>query len=587
MFYMQAERFADKPFLWSKNKNVYTPLSWKEVANQVTLLAKGLRELGIKPGDRVFLCSESRPEWLISNLAVINAGGISVPAYTTNTVNDHLHILKDSGAKAAIVSSKNIAEEVIIAASQIPGVEHVITMAEFEHKNSSALDIRNWQTIIENGKNVATDISSWVSNIDREDTAVIIYTSGTGGRPKGVMLAHKSILHNCSGAKELLSSFNLENEVFLSFLPLSHSYEYTGGQMFPISIGAQVYFAEGIEHLARNMQEARPTLMTAVPRLYESMHARIIRGVEKSSGIKKLLFRTALNLGIKKIKNPGTFTLTEKLLDGLVEKLVRNKVRANFGGRLKALVSGGAPLNLDIGLFFSALGLRLLQGYGQTESAPVISANPPEKIKLHTVGPPLQNTEVKLADDGEILVRGDLVMQGYWQNDEATEEVIKKGWLYTGDIGVIDDDGYIEITDRKKDIIVNSGGDNISPQRVEGFLALEQAIGQAIVYGDKRPHLVALIIPDMDFATEWAEMNNKPLNLADLVNDGEFKKVINDAVERVNTNLGVIEKVRRIILKAEAFTVENEQMTPTLKVRRHKIDELYGDELRALYIQGP
>ena len=583
MFYMQAEQFTDKPFLWSKNQNLYTPLSWKEVANQVTLFAIGLRELGIKPGDRVFLCSESRPEWLISNLAVIYAGGITVPAYTTNTVNDHLHILKDSGAKAAIVSSEKIAEEVITAASQIPGVQHAIIMAEFEHDHSSALDIRNWQTIIETGKNSTADISSWVSDIDRDDTAVIIYTSGTGGTPKGVMLAHKSILHNCAGAKKLLASFDLENEVFLSFLPLSHSYEYTGGQMFPISIGAQVYFAEGIEHLARNMQEARPTLMTAVPRLYESMHARIIRGVEKSGGIKKILFQTALKLGRKKIESPDALSLTERFLDSLVEKLVRNKVRANFGGRLKALVSGGAPLNLDIGLFFSALGLRLLQGYGQTESAPVISANPPEKIKLHTVGPPLQNTEVKIANDGEILVRGDLVMQGYWQNDEATEEVIKNGWLYTGDIGVIDDDGYIEITDRKKDIIVNSGGDNISPQRVEGFLTVEQAIGQAVVYGDKRPHLVALIIPDAVFATEWAETNNKPSSLTDLVKDEDFIKVFSEVVERVNTSLGVIEKVRQFILKAEAFTVENEQMTPTLKVRRHIIDKLYGDELQALY----
>ena len=305
---MQAERLADKPFLWSKIQESYTPTSWEEVASQVTQFAKGLRELGIKPGDRVFLCSESRPEWLITNLAVIAAGGITVPAYTTNTINDHLHILKDSGAKVVIVSSERIAEEVIAAARQIPGVEHAIIMAEFDHEQPSNLDIKNWQTVIEIGKEIVADISSWVSDIDREDTAVIIYTSGTGGTPKGVMLAHKSILHNCSGAKTLLSSFGLENEVFLSFLPLSHSYEYTGGQMFPISIGAQVYFAEGIEFLARNMQEARPTLMTAVPRLYESMHARITRGVENSGGIKKILFRIALKLGKKKIESPGTLS---------------------------------------------------------------------------------------------------------------------------------------------------------------------------------------------------------------------------------------------------------------------------------------
>jgi len=313
------------------------------------------------------------------------------------------------------------------------------------------------------------------------------------------------------------------------------------------------------------------------------MHARILRGIVKTGGLKAKLFDSALRIGSKKIKSPESVTLFEKFLDRLLEKLVRDKVRANFGGRLKALVSGGAPLNPDIGIFFSALGLRLLQGYGQTESAPIISANPPEKIKLHTVGPPLQNTEVKIADDGEILVRGDLVMNGYWRNEEATKEAIKDGWLHTGDVGVIDEDGYIEITDRKKDIIVNSGGDNISPQRVEGFLTLEPEIGQAVVFGDKRPHLVALLVPDLEFAAEWATNNMKSSSLTDLIKDKDFIKVCGNAVERVNANLGGIERVRQFLLKADAFTVENEQMTPTLKVRRHVIKTLYGEELEALY----
>ena len=396
-------------------------------------------------------------------------GGITVPAYTTNTVEDHHHILSDSGSKIAIVSKSTLANRVITAANKTDTVETVIVMEPLEGEESGKIQMVNWADAMKPQSELSGNIDELISGISRDDTAVIIYTSGTGGAPKGVMLAHKSIIHNCVAARNLLTSFGLEDEVFLSFLPLSHSYEYTGGQFFPISIGAQVYFAEGVEQLRTNLTEAKPTLMTAVPRLYESMHARIVRGVDQAGGLKAKLFKLALTLGEKKLDENNKLTFIEKLLDSVVEKLVRKKVRNTFGGRLKALVSGGAPLNLDIGIFFSALGLRLLQGYGQTESAPIISANPPEKIKLHSVGPPVSNTEVKIADDGEILVRGDLVMQGYWRNETATKEAIKDGWLHTGDVGKIDSDGYIEITDRKKDIIVNSGGDNISPQRVEVF----------------------------------------------------------------------------------------------------------------------
>ena len=583
MFYSQAEKFADKPFLWSKENNSYISINWRDVAEAVTSLARGLRELGINDGDRVVLCSENRPEWPIAHLAVMAAGGITVPAYTTNTVNDHLYILTNSSAKAAIVSTKQLAERLINAAHQTDSVGFLITIEGVEVSQLTGPEIKSWNSVIEDGRKLDDNVQEWVSGIKNDDTAVIIYTSGTGGAPKGVMLPHKAILHNCRGAADVLSETDLDNEIFLSFLPLSHSYEYTAGQFFPISIGAQIYYAEGIEHLAKNMAEARPTIMTAVPRLYETMHGRIMRGVQQAGGLKAKLFRNAVRLGSKKIEDPKSLTFGESIIDGLVEKLVRNKVRGNFGGRLKALVSGGAPLNADIGIFFSALGLRLLQGYGQTEAAPVISCNRFNNIKLHTVGPPLLDTEVKIADDGEILVRGDLLMKGYWRNEEATNEVLKDGWLHTGDIGVIDEDGYIEITDRKKDIIVNSGGDNISPQRVEGFLTLEPEIAQAMVYGDKQPHLVALVVPDADFAAEWAEKNGKTGDLTRLIEDESFIKGVDVAVQRVNENLGAIERVHRFILTGEGFTVDNEQMTPTLKVRRHVIKKIYGEQLEALY----
>ena len=583
MFYSQADRMGEKPFIWSKIDGSYKSLSWKEAAYQITTLSSSLKNLGIQSGDRVFLCAESRPEWIISNIAIMALGGITVPAYTTNTVEDHHHILSDSGSKIAIVSKSTLANRVITAANKTDTVETVIVMEPLEGEDSGKIQMVNWADAMKPQSDLSSNIDELISGISRDDTAVIIYTSGTGGAPKGVMLAHKSIIHNCVAARNLLTSFGLEDEVFLSFLPLSHSYEYTGGQFFPISIGAQVYFAEGVEQLRTNLTEAKPTLMTAVPRLYESMHARIVRGVDQAGGLKAKLFKLALTLGEKKLDENNKLTFIEKLLDSDVEKLARKKVRNTFGGRLKALVSGGAPLNLDIGIFFSALGLRLLQGYGQTESAPIISANPPEKIKLHSVGPPVSNTEVKIADDGEILVRGDLVMQGYWRNETATKEAIKDGWLHTGDIGKIDSDGYIEITDRKKDIIVNSGGDNVSPQRVEGFLTLQPEIEQAIVYGDKRPHLVALLVPGVVHATDWAHKNGLSDNLSDLIENKEFIKTLDSAVARVNSELGVIEQVRRFALTSESFSIENEQMTPTLKVRRHIIGQIYKEKFESMY----
>ena len=396
------------------------------------------------------------------------------------------------------------------------------------------------------------------------------------------MLSHRAILHNCAGATDALRDIGLGDEVFLSFLPLSHSYEHTAGQFFPISIGAEIYYAEGIDTLGANMLEARPTIMTAVPRLYEMLHQRITTGVKKTGGAKAALFERALALGRKRYAN-GRLGVIDGLWDRLLDKLVRDKARARFGGRLKALVSGGAPLNPDIGIFFTALGLRILQGYGQTESAPVISVNRAPDARMHTVGRPLIDTTVRIAGDGEILVRGDLLMQGYWNNPEATADAIQDGWLHTGDIGHFDPHGHLVITDRKKDIIVNSGGDNVAPQRIEGLLTIEPEIAQAMVHGDKRPHLVALLVPDAEWLKEWAAVNAQADSAAALADNAELRKALGPAVERVNRSLSSIEKVRRFVVASEPFSVENEMLTPTMKVRRHKVREIYGPRLDALY----
>ena len=585
MFYEQAERYSGQPFLWRKTSGQWHPLTWKEVADKATALAHGLRALGVGKGDRVALVAENRPEWLIADIAIMTAGAITVPAYITNTVNDHIHILSDSGSKCAIVSTAELAETLLPAAAQTAGVDHVIAIETPAIPVPDGVHVHNWESVLQPHMN-AGGHDGMLRDMARSDTCCIIYTSGTSGKPKGVMLSHGAILFNCMGADEMLRrlpQFDDNGEIFLSFLPLSHSYEHTAGQYLPIAVGAQIYYAEGIDKLMANIGETRPTIMTAVPRLYEVIHARIRHGIERAGGFKKAMFEETIRLGRKAYEDPDSLSLPERFKNALLDRLVRKKVHDRFGGRLKAFVSGGAPLNYDIGLFFTALGLRILQGYGQTESAPVISCNLPTRNKLHTVGPPLTGVEVRIADDGEILVRGELVMQGYWNNPDATAETIRDGWLHTGDIGRIDGDGFIEITDRKKDIIVNSGGDNLSPARVEGILTTAPEIEQAMVFGDRRPHLVAVIVPNPDFLKDWSKRNGKKDDLADMANDDALQKELHDAVERINSNLSVIERVRRIIVAPEAFTIENEMMTPTMKLRRHVITARYRDSLEKLY----
>lgn len=507
MFYEQAEALDDRPFLWRKSAGEWQPLSWGEVAARVDAVGQGLKARGIRPGDRVMIICENRPEWLIADLAVMTIGAITVPAYTTNTVADHLHVLNDSGAAAVVVSTRQLAKRVFGAAAQARVEPFVITIDEHALAQNPGVETMTWTQLVREGEAVGGRPQAW-EHADRDDTACIIYTSGTGGAPKGVMLSHKNILANCMGAFDVLEGLGLGDEVFLSFLPLSHSYEHSAGQFFPMSIGAQIYYAEGLDKLSENFQEVRPTITTAVPRLYEFMRTRILRAMDKQEGLKVKLFHKTLKLGAKQYEcglNP-----IEAIQNWALSALVRKKVAQRFGGRLKALVSGGAPLNYDVGLFFMALKVPILQGYGQTEAAPVISVQRPGKVKLDSVGPPLKGVQVKVAEDGEICARGPMVMKGYWKGEEATRRAVDaEGWLHTGDVGHFDEFGNIVITDRKKDIIVNSGGDNIAPARVEGFLTLESEIAQAMVYGDRRPHLVALLVPDPDWLATWKNRREK------------------------------------------------------------------------------
>lgn len=583
MFFDVAGKTPRRPFLWAKHHGRYKALNWREVADQVNMLSRGLRAVGVQPGDRVMLVAENRPKWLIADFGIMAAGAICVPAYTTHTVDDLLYMMNHATPKIVIVSNKQLAGKVLQAAGHAKSVELIITMDEVDLQADLKVQIAAWNRILEKGASRPDDVRDYLLCRGRQDTACLIYTSGTGGAPKGVMLPHRALFHNLKGAYDLLRGFGLGREVFLSFLPLSHSYEHMAGHFFPTSIGAEIYYAEGTDSLARNLVEARPTIMTSVPRVYEVFHHKITQGVKRAGGLKEKLFNDAVELGRLRFADPARLSFAQKFYNKVLDLLVRRKVRKRFGGRLKAMVSGGAPLNHDVGMFFTALGLRILQGYGQTESAPIISCNRPGDVKIHTVGKLFKGVELKIADDGEILVRGDLVMQGYWGDPEATAQTIRDGWLHTGDIGMLDEDGHLVITDRKKDIIVNSGGDNISPQRVEGYLSVQPEIAQAAVFGDQKPYLVGLIVPDAEVAKNWARQFDKPTHLETLLVDPDFVQMMAKSVDQVNKKLSQIEKVRKFHLVVDPFSVDNEMMTPTMKIKRFKVREKYGDVIESLY----
>ena len=539
-----------------EKKLISGPLSysWVMINNRIKILSNYLREI-ISKGDRCILLSENRPEWLISDIAIMNAGGVTVPLFTTYSENDYEYIVNDCTPKVCIVSNdiqlrkikKFIKKDTIL-----------ISIDGFDKKIKCFEQI--FSKVLLDEKDFIKLNNQYNKEIQRNDLACIIYTSGTTGNPKGVMLSHGGILSNCEGAQEILETL-VENEkpVFLTWLPLSHSYEHTV-QYVQISLKAKVYYAESLEKLLPNMLVAQPTIMTAVPRFYQNLYSKISLNLSKQKGFKKKLIESTINLGIKNL-NKEELNFKEKIIDFFCEKLVRRKIKKQFGGKLKAFVSGGGALDKKIGEFLNSIGLPTLQGYGLTETSPVVSCNIPGKIKIETVGPPFKTNEVKIADDGEILVKGENVMIGYWNMKKETDEILKDGWLHTGDIGEFTNDGNLKITDRKKEIIVNLGGDNISPTKIENLLCLNEKIKQCFVYGDKKTYLVALIVSE-------SEKN---------------KKEIEFYLEKLNKSLSLVEKVKKFKLINNEFTIENGMLTPTLKLKRKKILENYKNDLEKLY----
>ena len=535
-----------KPFLkWLKpGKSDY---NWGEIKKKIFKISYRIKTL-INKGDRCLILSENRPYWLMTDIAVMNAGGISVPIFTTYSSNDYQYILDDCKPSLIIISNDNQFQKIKKYINL--GNQKIISFEKIGTKSLLIQDILNEN----NHKEIINE------NLKRNMPACIIYTSGTSGKPKGVVLSHGGILSNCEGAVELLKPLTEKKDpIFLTWLPLSHSYEHTV-QFIQIILGARIYYAESLEKLISNMGLAKPTIMTAVPRFYQNLFTKINTNFEKQEGIKRTLINNTLKLGIKLLKKKE-LNFSEKVMNFICDFLVRKKIQNQFGGNLQVFVSGGGALERNIGEFLNAIGLPTLQGYGLTEASPVVSCNLPDLVKVETVGPPFRTNKVKIAEDGEILIKGENVMLGYWNQKEETEKVIKEGWLYTGDIGELDSNNYLKITDRKKDIIVNLGGDNISPSKIENILCLNQLIKQSFVYGDKKNYLVAIIVCDRE------------------INKEKIKPVI----EKINAGLTSIEKIKKFILIHDEFTIDNGMLTPTLKLKRKEITKNYKQQLENLY----
>jgi len=557
-FYQAKKQNPQSIFLEWLNPQNKKRFTWSETSSNIYKLAKIIKKNTVDR-DRCLLVSENRPEWLISDIAVMLANGITVPAYTTYTENDYRYLIEDCQPSVIIVSNNKMHDKLKNIIEEKDFIKRVITLEKISNRNykNKYLD---FNSIIESNLLESDKIKNL--NLKRTSPACIIYTSGTGGNPKGVILSHGGILNNLEGACEILRPLINKRPIFLTWLPLSHSYEHTV-QFAQIAVGAKVFYAEKIEKLLDNISEAKPTIMTAVPRFYQNLYNKINTNMKKAKGLKAKLIKTTIYLG-KKVLLKQKMNFLEKLMNFIVNVLVRKKIKKQFGGNLKAFVSGGGALDKEIGEFLNAIGLPTLQGYGLTETSPVVSCNPIHKIRVETVGPPFKGNQVKIANDGEILVKGENVMLGYWGKKEDTDKVLKDGWLYTGDIGEIDSqDGYLKITDRKKDIIVSAGGDNISPAKIENQLTNFSEIDQCMIYGNGKNYLVALIVPNKEFKNQ--------------------KEKIDEIISKTNENLTLIERIKKFYLINENFSIENGLLTPTMKVKRNKVIIKYKNILENFY----
>ena len=579
MFAAAIQQYGDKPALAHKLKGeTYLDISYTELEASVAAFSKGLTALGVQKDDRVALLSENRPEWAITDFGSLKVGAVTVPMFSTLTAAQVGYILKDSGAKIICVSTEKQLEKVSAIRDEVSTLEQIIIFDTIEAEIPEG--VIQFDAVCE----LAGEASD--SAVSEDDIATIIYTSGTTGNPKGVMLTHANFISNVAACKSLIDVS--ETDVLLSFLPLSHVFERLGGHYVPLFSGAKIAYAESTFTVAQNMKEVAPTVMLSVPRLYETMHERILRAVQEGSSLKQKIFHWGVSVGsavssaIQQGKKPSAIL---QLQQGIADKLVFAKLKEATGGRLRFFVSGGAALPQSIAEFFHAAGILILEGYGLTETSPVISLNHPGKWKFGTVGAQVPGIEVQIAEDGEILTRGPHVMKGYFNNAAATAEVIDAdGWFHTGDIGIIDEDEFIKITDRKKNIIVLSNGKNVAPQPIESELVRSPFISQVMVVGSERKNLAALIVPNFDALKAWAAENGVATDdLSAMLQAREVQQHIQSEIRSRLTDFADFEQVRRFTLLEKEFSQEEDEMTPTLKLKRNVIVEKYGDTIEEMY----
>ena len=559
LFFEEAKKQLDKPLLWQKIDNEYIPYSWENVKKKILTLSKKLSQFGLKKGEKVIIISENNPNWFITDFAIMNAGGITVPAYTTYTKKDYEFLVKDSQAKMIFVSNKKLFLNCLPAIKNNKQIKRIFSYEKINQSvNENIIFIEDlWKEKIKK-KDIKIKITE-------DDPACIIYTSGTSGVPKGVILTHKSIRSNLIGSLDIFKNINFNNERYISFLPLSHSYEHTAGQFMPLLTSSEIFYAENMDKLFTNFKEVNPTYIAAVPRFYEAIYKKILNNFSKNKILEKI-FNINLSLGKKIYLNQKKFLPITRFFKFFFKIIFDNKIKKIFGKNLKFLISGGGALSYDINIFFEAIGIKILQGYGLTETSPTVSCNRPELNKIGTVGPPIKGVEVKIADDGEILIKGESLMKGYLGKEKETKDKIKNNWLHTGDIGKFDKDNHLIITDRKKDIIVTSGGDNIAPQKIENMFTSSDLISHVIIFGDNKPFLIALIFINNDYSKK-----------------NEINSEVDKYLKKINEKLSSTEKIRKYMLINKELNQKNGFLTPTMKIKRKKVYEKYKKDIEKLY----
>ena len=571
LFFENSLLYQNKTLFGFKNGSKWSHISWNEASDLVKDLSIGLHEIGVRKNDKISIIAENSYKWCVVDLAIISLGAITVPGYTTSNEDEIFYLLSHSEASVVFLNSKLLStiENIL---PKLDKIKHIVCIDEVKSTKLNKT-INSFDNLIDKGSKSLGKSSfkeDTLYKVKEDDVVSIIYTSGTSSKPKGVMLTHKSIISNILGANELVKELEVKDHKFLSIIPLSHAYEHTAGFFLPILIGAEIFFNENRDQIVNDLLSVKPSLMTAVPRLYEVLHKKINNQLSNQSKITQKLFSKTIELGTKKFEKRELLFI-EKLQDFALDKLVRKKIQKKFGGNLKAFISGGAALNEQVGLFFQSLGINILQGYGQTECSPLISCNPIHNIKINSVGPIIKGIDVKLSKQNEILVKGNSLMKGYWKDKKNTNNTIIDGWLHTGDLGSIDEDGYLYISGRINEMIVNSGGENIAPVPIENLLISYDEVEQALVCGHNRPFLISVLIP------------NETLLKANRSNVNKMKTDFQNIINNVNKQLSQNKKIRKFILSDKLFTIENSQLTPTLKMKRRVIEAFYKDEIESLY----